>query len=42
MAPQAPLLIYPPGPLPPPMSALPDGTERLVAGPGLHTGVGRL
>ena len=42
MAPQAPILIYPPSPLPRPPLALPDGAERLVAGPGLHTGAGRL
>ena len=42
MAPQAPLLVYPLGTLRRPMSALPNGTERLVARPGLHTGVGRL
>ena len=42
MAPQAPLLIYPPSALPRPVSALPNGAERLVAGSGLHTGAGHL
>ena len=42
VAPQAPLLIYPPSALPRPVPALPDGAERLVAGPGLHTGASHL
>ena len=37
-----PLLLPPPGDLPGPVSALPNGTERLVAGLGLHTGAGWL
>ena len=37
-----PFFFLPPGNLPRPVAALPNGVERLVAGLGLHTGAGRL
>ena len=37
-----PYSFLPPGALPRPMSALPNGAERLVAGSGRDTGAGRL